>query len=139
MLFNRPIKVVVVLQVGFILAFLLRRSAQNGPFYDELPTISLLVLFLLTILLPFVFSRLFILKRATKNRIKLLFVSVLAVEAVFAMISSSLYGRGNPDLQHADGLIVGVYFGLPIAGFSLISTSQISFQLYNRVPTGDRS
>ena len=142
MLFNRPIKVVIVLQAGLILAFLLMRFDQKCPScrdYYEIPTISWMVLFLLTIVLPFVFSRFFIFKRANKKRITLLFISVLTVETAFAVISPSLYGGGNTDFQYGDFLKVGVYFGLPIAGLSLISTSQISFQLYNRVPTGDRS
>ena len=138
MKFNLLIIGVIVLQGGFLLAFLISRFNQINR-YNELPTISWTVVFLLTILLPFVLSLFFILKRATKKRIVLLLISVLVVESVFAVISPFLYGgTGNPDLALFDWLIVGFIYGLPIAGLSLLSTIILSFKSYKRSQQGNR-
>ncbi len=137
MKFNLLFIGVIVLQGGFLLAFLISRFNQIDE-NDDLPIISWTVIFLLTILLPFVFSLFFILKRATKKRIALLLVSVLGVEILFAVISPFLYGGTDSDLGFADWPIVGVDYGLPIAGLSLLSTIILSFKFYKRSQQGNR-
>ena len=128
---------VIVLQGGFILAFLISRSNESDEI-DDLPIISWTVIFLLTILLPFVLSPFFIFKRATGKRIELLLYSVLGVEIVFAVISPFLYGGTDSDLGFADWPVVGVTYGLPIAGLSLLSTIILSFKFYKRSQQGNR-
>ena len=142
MKFNLLIIGVMVLQGGFLLAYLNRgindyhRELQyDGPYgrfsSDVLQaTISWIVILLLIILLPFVLSRILIFKEATKKRIKLLFISILTVEFAFAVSTLFIYGGANPEWAFTHWIFIGFLYGLPIAGLSLVSTALMSWKFY---------
>lgn len=145
MKFNLPIIGVMVLQGGFLFAYVNRGFDQYHRFQYYYPygrfssdvlqvNISWTVVFLLAILVPVVLFLSFVFIRATKKRIALLFILVLAVEIGFALISPFVVyeGVGKPDWALADWMFVGLVYGLPIAGLSLISTALMSWKFYKR-------